>query len=144
MSAFPRPLPSALERAKALPRRMPSETLRGGGVPATMRVRSPIRAEARARGAAALAKAMAETQTSNLALARAFGLKSERDGAEIVTQRKPVTFGEFLDRMPVPVLLRVLRDGLARRVDAEQLLLFRTEDLRVVAALVDQLLSLSK
>lgn len=137
--AIPQPAPSE-PRAKRLRR---DDSLRGGSVPRKLELTHPVRASARKQGAADLKAAQEAVGMSDEDLGAVFGQASDRGGEEATTGKLLVSYGELNELAPVPILLRVVCAGLARRITRDRAACFRVEDLVLVEHHVAALLALS-
>jgi hypothetical protein len=113
--------------------------LRAGGVGRTTKLKSPLRAHAREKGAEDLAAAVAASGIPLEDLAKAFGLHSDREGAEIASGKVLATFGEIIALAPIDVLKRAFARGFERRIANDNALGFDVGDLRLIVAMLESL-----
>jgi hypothetical protein len=111
--------------------------LRDGEAPKTL---NPIRKAARIAGARDLDEAVAASPSTTMAdVADALGLEFDRESGEITTGKIPVTWGEFVELVPLPVLIRAIALALPRRIDRERKACFEPKELVLVEHHVDAL-----
>jgi hypothetical protein len=112
------------------PKTLPRPALRDGEAPKTL---NPIRRAARMAGARDLREAVdASPATSMQDVADALGLEFDREADEIAGGKIPVTWGEFVELVPVPVLVRALALAIPRRVERERKTGFEPRELVLV------------
>lgn len=124
------------------PKTLPRPALRDGEAPKTL---NPIRRAARMAGARDLREAVdASPATSMQDVADALGLEFDREADEIASSKIPVTWGEFVELAPLPVVIRALAIAIPRRVDREHRAVFEHDKAVLVAHHVESLRALLK